>query len=197
MKKNQKTKWIVAVAVVATLVVAVMLSLNKRGQTDIVVDDSIPRLRVTSPAFEDLGRIPDKHTGRGEDLSPALAFADLAEGAVSIAIIMDDLDIPWKSNFTHWVIWNLPAMDGIPEGVSPGETVAELGGAVQGIAYGRNRYRGPMPPFGTHRYQFHVFVLDATLELNSACRKVDLLGAMQGHIMQYGTLTGWYPREDK
>jgi len=50
-----------------------------------------------------------------------------------------------------------------------------------------------MPPFGTHRYQFHVFVLDSTLDLDSTCGKSDLLNAMEGHILQYGTLTGWYP----
>ena len=108
---------------------------------------------------------------------------------------MDDLDVPWKSNFTHWVIWNIPAATYIPEGISHGEAIPELDGAVQGIAFGRNRYRGPMPPFGTHRYQFHVFVLDSTLDLDSSCGKSDLLNAMEGHILQYGTLTGWYPRE--
>ena len=50
-----------------------------------------------------------------------------------------------------------------------------------------------MPLFGTHRYQFHVFVLDSTLDLDSSHGKSDLLNAMEGHILQYGTLTGWYP----
>lgn len=193
MKK--KLKWIIMPVILAVLVLAVVLLLNKRGQTDIFVDDSIPRLTVTSSAFEELGTIPDKYTGRGEDISPDLEFSDLAEDAVSIAIIMDDLDVPWKSNFTHWVIWNIPAANDIPEGISHGATIPEIEGAVQGVAFGRNRYRGPMPPFGTHRYQFHVFVLDTTLDLDSSCGKNDLLDAMEGHTLQYGTLTGWYPKE--
>jgi len=192
---RKKTKWIVTAAILAVLVLTAVFFLNKRGQTDIFVDDSIPRLTVTSSAFENLGAIPDTHTGRGEDISPDLQLSELAESAVSIAIIMDDLDVPWKSNFTHWVIWNIPAATYIPEGISHGEAIPELDGAVQGIAFGRNRYRGPMPPFGTHRYQFHVFVLDSTLDLDSSCGKSDLLNAMEGHILQYGTLTGWYPRK--
>lgn len=192
MKK--KTKWIIIATILAVLFLAALFLFNRRGQTDIFVDASIPRLTVTSSSFENLGVIPDKHTGRSEDISPDLELSELVEGAVFVAIIMDDLDVPWQSNYTHWVIWNIPAATYIPEGISHGETVPELDGAVQGVAFGHNRYRGPMPPFGTHRYQFHVFVLDTTLDLNSSCGKSDLISAMEGHILQYGTLTGWYPR---
>ena len=139
--------------------------------------------------------MPDKYTGHGEDASPALELSELAEDAVSIVIIMDDLDVPWKSNYTHWVIWNIPASTHIPEGISHGDVVHELNGAIQGTAYGQNCYRGPMPPFGTHRYQFHVFALDTSLDLNSSCGKNDLVNAMEGHILQYGAIIGWYPRE--
>jgi len=192
MKK--KMNWIIIAAILAVLALTILFLLSKRGQTDIFVDDSIPLLTVTSSAFENLGVIPDKHTGRGEDISPDLALSELAESAVSIAIIMDDLDVPWKSNYTHWVIWNIPPVTHIPEGLTHGIEIPELDGAIQGVAFGRNRYRGPMPPFGTHRYQFHVFILDTTLDLDSSCGKSDLLDAMEGHILQYGTLTGWYPR---
>jgi Raf kinase inhibitor-like YbhB/YbcL family protein len=158
------------------------------------VSETIPDLSVTCTAFENLGTIPDKYTGRGEDISPPLDLSELAENAVSVAIIMDDLDVPWSANYTHWVVWNIPALTHIPEGLSHGETIPELEGAIQGVAFGRNRYSGPMPPFGTHRYQFHVFVLDTILALNSSCGKSDMIDAMEGHILQYGTLTGWYPR---
>jgi Raf kinase inhibitor-like YbhB/YbcL family protein len=192
MKKNKK--WIVFTAILAVVVIAAALFLTKRGHTDIIIDSAIPRLTVRSPAFEDYGIIPDKHTGRGEDVSPALELSELIDGAASIAIIVDDLDVPWKANFTHWVIWNIPVITGIPESIHPGESVPGLDGAVQGVAFGNNRYRGPMPPFGTHRYQFHVFVLDDKLNLDASCGKSELIDAMSGRILQYGTLIGWYPR---
>ena len=198
-KKRKSKKWIIIIVVVVLLLAisaAAYFIFNSRGKTDIAVDSSVPRINVTSPAFINLGVIPKKYTGHGEDISPALDLAELDENAVSIAIIMDDLDVPWAANFTHWVIWNIPAITHIPEGIAPGKTVPDLEDAVQGVAYGTNRYRGPKPPFGTHRYLFHIFVLDAKMNLDSSCSKIDLLNAMQGYVLQYGTLTGWFPRED-
>jgi Raf kinase inhibitor-like YbhB/YbcL family protein len=187
--------WIVLVVILAVLVIAAVAFLSKRGHTDISVDSAVPRLNVTSSAFDNLSVMPDKYTGHGEDASPGLELSELVEDAATIAIIMDDLDVPWKANFNHWVIWNIPATTKIPEAITPGGTVSGLNGAIQGVAYGPNRYRGPMPPFGTHRYQFHVFVLDTTLDLDSSCGKYDLINAMEGHIIQYGSIIGWYPHE--
>ena len=136
---------------------------------------------------------PDRYTGRGEDVSPDFELTGIADEAVSIAIVMDDLDVPWSSNYTHWVIWNIPATSSIPEAIPHGAIVSSLSDAVKGDAFGTNKYRGPNPPFGTHRYQFHIFVLDDMLDLSSSAAKADLLAAMDGHIIQYGSITGWYP----
>lgn len=191
---NKRTRWIVVALVVLALIAALLFFLTRRGTTDVVVDASIDRIAVASMAFEELGLIPEQYTGNGADISPDFHLSGLSDEAVSIAIIMDDLDIPWQANYTHWVIWNIPAQETIPEAIPHGETVASLGGATQGMAYGRNAYRGPKPPFGTHRYQFHIFVLDGMLNLDANARKADLIVAMEGNILQYGSLTGWYPR---
>lgn len=52
--------------------------------------------------------IPRKHTGFGEDLSPELLLSDIPEATVSFAINLDDLDVPWKKNYNHWIVWNIP-----------------------------------------------------------------------------------------
>lgn len=49
---------------------------------------------VTIPDFNS-GMIPKHHTGFGEDISPEFIIRDVSEGAVSIAIILDDLDVPF------------------------------------------------------------------------------------------------------
>ena len=63
---------------------------------------------VSSKAFENNGMIPQKYTGFGDDLSPEFIITDVPEEAVSFAIILDDLDVPFRKSFTHWIIWNIP-----------------------------------------------------------------------------------------
>lgn len=147
-------------------------------------------LIITSPAFENETKIPVQYTGRGADISPELHLSFINDNAESISIIMDDMGHPIPA-YNHWVIWNIPVMQIIPENIPYGATVASLGGAVQGRGYGRNRYRGPNPPFNwSHRYQFNVYILDCKLSLPSNSRKRDLLEAMSGHILQQGSLVG-------
>ncbi|MFV0399696.1 MAG: YbhB/YbcL family Raf kinase inhibitor-like protein [Oscillospiraceae bacterium] len=154
-------------------------------------------LAVTSPAFEDGGKIPVKYTGRGEDISPELRLSGIDENARTLAVVMNDIDHPIPA-YNHWLLWNIPVMEVIPEDIPHGETVTGLGGAMQGRGYGKNRYRGPKPPFNwSHRYQFDVYVLDSALNLPGSAKKRDLLAAMQGHILQQGSLTGRFRTERK
>ena len=156
-----------------------------------------PKLEVESYSFQHNGIIPKKHTGFGEDISPQFHLKNICNEAVSIAIIMDDLDIPFIKAYNHWIIFNIPKINLIPENITCGEIVPELGNAIQGIGYGKNRYRGPKQPVfvrNTHRYVFYVYVLDEFLKLTSTARKMDLLAAMEGHILQQGYIVGKYKR---
>ncbi|WP_234117337.1 YbhB/YbcL family Raf kinase inhibitor-like protein [Clostridium hydrogenum] len=93
------------------------------------------------------------------------------------------------------LIWNIPAsFSDIPEGVPKQEIVKSLGNAVQGKSDygGKHYYRGPKPPFGTHKYVFKIYVLDITFNLNKNSGKKKLQKAMAGHILQYGTLNGYF-----
>lgn len=157
--------------------------------------ENIESLTVTSTAFCHEGYIPKRYTGRGDNISPELHIGGLSRDAVSLAVVMEDLDIPVVGICTHWLIWNLPVQDVIPEGISHGETVAELGGAVQGIGFGRNRYSGPKPPGfirKAHRYRFHVYALDCRLELAPVSKRRDFKRAVSGHVLQHGCLVGLF-----
>jgi len=154
-------------------------------------------LQVVSPSFENNCPMPKRHTGFGEDIAPSFKLLNLSPKAVSIAIIMDDLDIPMIKEFNHWVIWNIPKTEIIPENIPPGPVVPMLGNAIQGVGYGKNRYRGPKQPVfvrNMHRYIFKFYVLDCFLDLDVNSRKADLLKAMKGHIIRQGSITGTYKR---
>lgn len=175
------------------LIVVVLISVRRRESLQ---ESVLPteNLMVKSDSFERDGEIVDRYSGYGEDQSPELHWDELDERAVSIAVIMDDLDHP-LGIFNHWVMWNLPANRlSIPEGISHGEVVEELDGAIQGKSEygGKHYYRGPKPPMGSHRYRFQVFVLDTMLSIPMDSTKLDVMHALEDHVLQYGSITGIY-----
>jgi Raf kinase inhibitor-like YbhB/YbcL family protein len=173
-----------------------VLSLFSCKGVEDLQENTFDKLVLKSNAFEHNGFIPEKYTGKGEDLSPELTINGISSSAKSIVIIMDDLDnIQFTRAFNHWIIWNIPIQEIIPEGIPSGKVVETLGGAIQGIGYGKHKYRGPNPPFfirNPHRYKFNVYVLDCTLELDSNSKKKDLIKAIDTHIIQYGSIICLY-----
>ncbi|MCI8809210.1 MAG: YbhB/YbcL family Raf kinase inhibitor-like protein [Oscillibacter sp.] len=152
-------------------------------------------LEIASPAFQPGGMIPKIHTGDGEDVSPPLQLQGLCREAVSMVVILDDLDIPFVKNYSHWLLWNLPPMEKIPAEIPYGPST--FCSAVQGRAYGKNRYRGPYPPAflkKPHRYVFRVYVLDCFLQLDASANRSALVKAMRGHVLQEGQVMGLYHR---
>jgi Raf kinase inhibitor-like YbhB/YbcL family protein len=151
-------------------------------------------LSVSSSVFGEGDMIPARYTCQGEDVSPPVAWSGVPAGTRSLVLIMDDPDAP-VGVFSHWVIFNI-AVDspGLPEAV-PAQ--AQLpGGALQGRNdFGRVGYGGPCPPPGRpHRYQFTVYALDSSLELEAGASKGQVLGAVRGHILAQGRLSGRYQR---
>lgn len=189
--KNRMKLFIKGLCVIVTLII-VFVFYKRMNACDYV--KAQVNLDVTSSAFEDGGMIPKKYTGKGEDISPPIKLEAIDKKAKTIAIVMDDLDNP-LGMYNHWVIWNIPAsFSDIPEGISKEKIVKSLGNAVQGKSdYGsKHYYRGPKPPFGTHKYVFKVYVLDIILDLNENSGKAELQRTIEGHILQYGTLTGYF-----
>jgi Raf kinase inhibitor-like YbhB/YbcL family protein len=146
---------------------------------------------VTSKAFDEGSWIPVRYTARGENLSPEFELDHVDRNAKSIAITLDDASHPIFPNFNHWVIWNIPVQIVIPEGIPHGKSVNCLGDAMQGIAYGRNKYKGPKPPMKSiHTYVFTIYILDTKVELTANSKKRDLLNKIEGHILQQASLSG-------
>ena len=77
--------------------------------------------------------------------------------------------------------------------IPAGKTVAELGNAVQGVAYGWHRYAGPKPPKGKrHKYRFTIYVLDCRLDLGAFATKRKVLKKAAEHIIQQGSVCGYF-----
>ena len=75
------------------------------------------------------------------------------------------------------------------------ENVENMDNVMQGIAYGFHKYAGAKPPkFQKHNYKYTIYSLDNILELSSNIMKKKLLKAMDGHILQKGTIIGYFKR---
>jgi Raf kinase inhibitor-like YbhB/YbcL family protein len=137
-------------------------------------------MTISSPAFAEGKPIPAKYAYKGQNISPELRIGNVPANAKSLALIVDDPDAP-MGLWTHWLVWNLPAnTTSIPEGKLPPD-------AREGKnSFGNVRYDGPAPPFGTHRYFFHLYALDTRLALPPGSDRAALLAAMQGHVVGSG-----------
>ncbi|MEK9165422.1 MAG: YbhB/YbcL family Raf kinase inhibitor-like protein [Patescibacteria group bacterium] len=147
------------------------------------------QLQLKSPDFLDQGQISSKYTCDGEDINPPLEISGVPEGAQTLALIVDDPDAP-AGDWAHWLLWNIPVeVSKISENSAPLK-------AVQGKTdFNQNKYGGPCPPSGAHRYQFKLYALDSQLNLTLNTRKKNLEKAMQGHILDQVLLVGLYKRE--
>lgn len=145
-------------------------------------------LTLESPAFAHEEMMPAKYTCDGKDISPALSWSGVPEGTQSLVLIMDDPDAPGRT-WDHWVVFNIPvSRSDVEEGSEPE-------GVPGKNSWGRGGYGGPCPPSGTHRYFFRLYALDSMLGLPEGTSKVDVLAAMEGHVLGEVELIGKYKKQ--
>lgn len=143
-------------------------------------------MKLISPEFKHNATVPKKFTCQGEDVNPTLIVEDIPDGAISLALIMDDPDAP-MGTWVHWVVYNIAVCPRIEENSIPGEQALN--------SFGRKDYGGPCPPSGRHRYFFKIYALDTYISLSEGARKKDLEKAMEGHILDRTELIGLYEKE--
>jgi Raf kinase inhibitor-like YbhB/YbcL family protein len=147
-------------------------------------------MKLASTEFKDQGRIPQRFTCEGQDLSPPLEWNELPDGSVELALTCVDPDAP-RGTFVHWVLWGLDPSKG---GLAAGEVAT---GSCQGSNdFGRQGYGGPCPPpgHGTHHYQFTLYALREPIALAGGATIAELHQAMQGNVIAEAVLVGTYER---
>lgn len=152
---------------------------------ELEVKPAVGNLIISSSAFEPSGFIPAKYTCDGINVNPPLHIGNLPAEVQSLVLIVDDPDAP-SGTWVHWVVWNIAPSPFISQNTRPG---------TEGTNdFGSQRYGGPCPPSGTHRYFFKVYALDNSLELPAGASKRTVLTAMEGHLLAQGELMGRYKR---
>lgn len=150
-------------------------------------------MKLTSPAFENNGKIPPQYTCDGKNVNPPLTISEVPSQAQTLVLIMDDPDVPKRLRadgmWDHWVIFNIPVtVSEIKEGEEPP--------GVHGVGTSNNLdYFGPCPPDREHRYFFRLYALDTSLNLPEKATKQEVLRAIEGHILAQSVLMGRYERQ--
>ena len=143
-------------------------------------------MKITSQAFNDGGKIPDKYTQYGDNRIPPIHIDEVPDKARSLMLIVDDPDTS-KGTFNHWLLFNMdPKIRDIRE-----DSVPVM--ATQGRNdFGEVEYDGPKPPSGEHRYFFKAFALDTVLPLARGSTRDALEREMDGHVLEMAQLMGKY-----
>lgn len=170
----RKVLWLAALALlVGILAWAASLFLKSEKVTVVNKTGSLELTVLEAPD----GQLPAIYTCDGEDINPPLSWQGVPREAVSLALVVDDIDAP-KGHFIHWLVWNIDPRD---EGTRAGNL--PMGGSTGTGSTGRVGYVGPCPPAGTHRYVFKLIALDAKLDLPVSTTWQELEQALSGRVI--------------
>jgi len=144
---------------------------------------------ITSSSFKDGERLQTKMAGNnkqnpncvGENVSPALSWANPPAGTKSYALLMFDPEGRPPGGVSHWVAYGIPvSVTGFAEGEASKQTDKYVGGkSLMGLPH----YFGPCTPPGVpHHYAFTLIATD--LEPNAlqpGLTRDELIKALDGH----------------
>lgn len=173
----------------ATCAAFAALSLSAVGAAG---QDRIGGYSLASADFVTGATIPTPFTCTGSGGSPELHWTSTSgdpRPARSFAIVVEDPDAP-KGNFTHWLVWDLPAnRSALPKGTH--------GVGLEGTNdFGNVGFGAPCPPPGTtHHYSFRLLALDVkSLGLKQGSKRGEFDAAVKGHVVGSGELVAVFGR---
>jgi len=144
---------------------------------------------ITSSSFKDGERLATKMAGNnksnpncvGDNVSPALSWANPPAGTKCYALLMFDPEGRPPGGVSHWVAYGIPvSVAGFVEGEVGKQTDKYVGGkSLMGLPH----YFGPCTPAGApHHYTFTLIATD--LEPNAlqpGMTRDELIKALDGH----------------
>lgn len=147
---------------------------------------NIADLKITSPEFDNGGRLEDRHANDKGNEQPALRIAGVPSDAVELAVVCHDPDAPLPDGFTHWTLYGIPADT---TEVAPGADSQFRPGPND---FGNDGYGGPQPPagHGPHHYYFWVYALSRAVDGTPSRR--DFLDGYGDAIIEQNRVIGVY-----
>ena len=157
---------------------------------------------LTSPTFKDGERLAVKNAGNnksnpncvGENISPALNWANPPEGTKSYALLMFDPEGRPPGGVSHWVAYGIPAtVTGFAEGEVSKPSDKYVGGqSLMKLP----SYFGPCtPPGAPHHYTFTLIATDLEpTALKEGMTRDEVIKALEGHAKGATGLIGTFSK---
>ncbi len=141
-------------------------------------------LVIKSPAFEYGGDIPEKYSCFGERVNPPLVFEGVSSEAKSLVLFVHDIDSETEGGSYNWVVYNIPSwVTSVDSGSIPWST--------EGLnSSGKIGYNALCNVGEKHTYNFTLFVLSSTLDLDEGATFDDVIREMKGKTIGTATLKG-------
>ena len=164
------------------------------------------QFRLTSPAFADLGRLPERFGTLGAGVSPPILWTEPPMTARELAVVLEERSgVRWLDEAfafaegtdptTRWLGWGLPAAGGH---LAENEQPPILGTNDLGeVGYGgpdAARTTG-LGSRVTRAVRFSVLALDAPLVLPAGADRAAFDAQIQGHVVATATMLLRYERD--
>ena len=157
---------------------------------------------LSSPSFKDGERLATKNAGNnkanpncvGENVSPALNWANPPEGTKSYALMMFDPEGRPPVGVSHWVAYGIPAS---VTGFAEGEVSKASDKYVGGTSLMKlSNYFGPCtPPGAPHHYTLTLMATDLDPKaLAPGLDRAEAMKALDGHVLQATGLIGIFSK---
>ena len=160
------------------------------GGGDRLSDEDLPRapaaLRLSSPAFTDGSRLPQRYTCDGAGEEPPVRAGTVPPSTRELVLVVSDPDAP-GGTYVHVTRYGLsPRGDGsVDHGGQEGENSAGDAG-----------WTPPCPPEDDepHRYVWSVYALRDPTGLEAGAAPGEVTAALRDGVLASGTITARYGR---
>jgi len=157
---------------------------------DRLAGDDLPRdaaaLRVSSPAFIDGSRLPERYTCDGAGDEPPVQAGTVPASTSELVVVVSDADAP-GGTFVHLTRY----------GISPrGDGSVDHGGREGRNSGGGTGWTPPCPPEGdgAHGYAWSIYALRDPSGLDAGAKPADVADALHDGVLASGTITARYGR---
>jgi phosphatidylethanolamine-binding protein (PEBP) family uncharacterized protein len=160
------------------------------GGGDRLSTDDLPRspaaLRVSSPAFVDGSRLPQRCTCDGAGEEPGVRAGIVPPSTSELVLVVSDPDAP-GGTYVHVTRYGIdPRSDG----------AVDHGGREGRNSGGETGWTAPCPPEGddAHRYVWSVYALRDPSGLDAGAEPGEVTDALREGVLAGGTITARYAR---